>query len=198
MFEQVVYIVDDDEAVRNSIKELVESVGLKARDYANALDYLEQHDSNRAGCIVLDVRMAGLSGLALQKELNKRGSVTPIIFVTAYADIAVAVGALKNGAFDFLTKPYHEQCLLDVINSALKKNAENRVTRSERDIFKRKVDALTAREQEVLGLIADGLANKAVAERLEISVRTVEVHRRRALTKIGTRSVLKIKEHLSD
>ena len=198
MIEQTVFIVDDDSAVRDSIVELVESVGLKAKAFTNAVDFLEQFDVNSAGCIVLDIRMARLSGLALQKKLNQLDSVIPIIFITAFADIAIVTEAFKDGAFDFITKPYHEQNLLDAINSALLVDAECRMATSEKEIIKRKVDGLTAREQEVLGLVVNGMTSKDVAEHLEISPRTVEVHRQRALAKIGTHSVLKIKKHLLD
>lgn len=198
MIEQTVFIVDDDSAVRDSVVELVESVGLKAKAFTSAVGFLEQFDARRAGCIVLDIRMARLSGLALQKKLNNLGSVIPIIFITAFADIAIVTEAFRDGAFDFITKPYQEQNLLDTINNALQVDAEYRIATSEKEIFKRKVEGLTAREQEVLMLVANGMTSKGVAKHLEISLRTVEVHRQRALAKMGTRSVVKIKNHLLD
>lgn len=198
MCEQIVFIVDDDNYVRDSVKELVESVGLKAKAFANAVDFLEQYDHSNAGCIVLDIRMARLSGLALQKKLNQMDSVIPIIFITAYKDISVVRDAFKGGAFDFISKPYHEQNLLDTINSALNVDAEYRIGAIEKEIFKRKAENLTAREQEVLALLVDGMSSKAAAKHLKISPRTVEVHRQRALAKIGTRSVINIKKHLFD
>lgn len=198
MIEQIVFIVDDDAAVRDSVNELVESVGLKAKAFASAVDFLEQYDHSHAGCIVLDIRMARLSGLALQAKLNKLDSVIPIIFITAYKDITVVRDAFRGGAFDFISKPFHEQNLLDTINSALSVDAEYRLATTEKAIFKEKVDSLTAREQEVLALLVDGMATKAVADYLKISPRTVEVHRQRALMKVGTRSFVQIKKYLLD
>jgi len=198
MIEQIVFIVDDDDAIRNSVKELVESVGLKARDFSNAIDFLEQYNHSYAGCIVLDIRMAGLSGLALQAKLNQLDSVIPIIFITAYKDITVVRDAFRGGAFDLISKPFHEQNLLDTINQALSMDAKNRVAATEKEIFKKKAKGLTAREQEVLSLLVGGMTNKDVAEYLKISPRTVEVHRQRALIKIGTRSFIQIKELLLD
>jgi len=145
MIEQIVFIIDDDSAVRDSIKELVESVGLKERVFANAVDYLDCYDGSHAGCIVLDVRMGRISGLALQKKLNQMNAAIPIIFVTAYADIAVVSEAFKGGALDFITKPYHEQYLLDAINNALQVDEEYRATTLNDELFKAKSKDLTAR-----------------------------------------------------
>lgn len=196
MIEQAVFIIDDDSAVRDSIKELLESVGLKTKVFINAIDFLEQYDSSQMGCIVSDIRMAKLSGLALQKKLNQLGSVLPIIFITGYSDVSVVAEAFRNGAFDVIGKPYHDQQLLDTINAALQVDKECRTATSEKEIFKRKAERLTAREQEVLELVVDGMTSKGIAKHLNISPRTVEVHRQRALLKIGTRSVHKIKEYL--
>ena len=128
MIEQTVFIIDDDDDVSDSIKELAESVGLKAKTFASALEFLEQFDNSCAGCIVLDVRMVGLIGLALQRKLKKMDAVIPVIFITAYADIPVVMQAFKDGAFDFFTKPYNQHSLLEVINSALQKDMESRIT----------------------------------------------------------------------
>lgn len=198
MKNQTIYIVDDDETVRNSIKELVESVGLKSRVFTNAVDYLEQYDASHTGCLVLDIRMAIISGLELQKKLNQLNSIIPIIFVTKYADIDVVKEAFREGAFDFIVKPYHEQNLLDSINSALKVDIECRVTISEQKEFKSKAKELTSRERQVLSLVVDGMTNKEIANHLTISHRTVEIHRQRALRKLGSRSFPEIKNNLSN
>jgi len=196
MIEQTVYIIDDDSAVRDSVKELVESVGLKAKAFTNAIDFLEQHDGSQTGCIVSDIRMAGLSGLALQKKLNQLSSAIPIIFITGYSDVSMVAEAFKSGAFDVLGKPYHEHDLLDAINAAIQSEKESQITTSEKEVFKRNAENLTAREQEVLALVADGMTSKGIAKHLKISPRTVDVHRQRALSKLGTRSINKIKEYL--
>ncbi|MEJ2141297.1 MAG: response regulator [Gammaproteobacteria bacterium] len=197
MSEQTVFIIDDDSTVRDSIKELFESVGLKTNIFTSSLDFLEQYNSELTGCIVSDIRMAGLSGLALQKELNDMGSDIPIVFITAYSDVSVISEAFRDGAFDVIGKPYQEQQLLDTINAALQVEKESRKANSEKEDFKKKAESLTSREQEVLSLVADGLTNKVIARQLDISPRTVEVHRQRALMKIGTRSVNEIKKYLS-
>lgn len=196
MTQQTVFIIDDDGAVRDSVKELFESISLKTKAFASSLEFLEQYDSSLAGCIVSDIRMAGLSGLALQKKLNDLGSSIPIIFVTAYSDVSVISEAFKAGAFDVIGKPYHEQQLLDTINAALEVDKESRFASSEKESFKKKAESLTSREQEVLSLVAEGKTNKVIARELDISPRTVEVHRQRALMKIGTRSVNEIKKYL--
>lgn len=196
MFEQIVYIIDDDSVLRDSVKELVESVGLKAKTFTNAIGFLEQYDGSQTGCIVSDIRMAGLSGLALQKKLNQLGSSIPIIFITGYSDVTMISEAFRNGAFDVLGKPFHEHNLLDVINAALLTENESRITTSEKEVFKRKAENLTTRELEVLAMVADGMTSNGIAKQLGISPRTVEVHRQRALSKIGTRSIDKIKENL--
>lgn len=196
MIEQTVYIIDDDGAVQDSVKELVESVGLKAKAFTNAISFLEQNDGSQTGCIVSDIRMAGLSGLALQKKLNQLGSDIPIIFITGHSDVDVVAKAFRGGAFDVLGKPYQEQNLLDTINAALQLDKEGRIATSEKEVFKRKAENLTTRELEVLSMVADGMTSKGIAKQLKISPRTVEVHRQRALSKLGTRSINKIKEYL--
>lgn len=198
MNEQTVFIIDDDSAIRDSIKDLFESVGLKTQTFTSSLDFLEYYSSELTGCIVSDIRMAGLSGLALQKELNELGSDIPIIFITAYSDVSVISEAFRAGAFDVIGKPYQEQQLLDTINAALQVEKETRKATSEKEDFKKKIESLTSREQEVLNLVADGKTNKVIARELDISPRTVEVHRQRALMKIGTRSVNELKKYLAE
>lgn len=198
MNEQIVFIIDDDSTVRESIKDLFESVSLDTRTFNSSTDFLEQYSSELTGCIISDIRMAGLSGLALQKELNELGSDIPIVFITAYSDVSVISEAFRAGAFDVIGKPYQEQQLLDTVNAALQVEKETRKASSEKEDFKKKIESLTSREQEVLNMVADGKTNKVIARELDISPRTVEVHRQRALMKIGTRSVNELKKYLSE
>jgi FixJ family two-component response regulator len=187
-----VFIVDDDEAVRDSIKELVSSVGLPAELYASAVDFLAAFDGARAGCLVLDIRMARMSGLALQSKLNEMGAQIPIVFITAHADVPTAVEALRAGALSFVTKPYREQELLDSINEALARDAAARSAASEGSRYAAARDSLTGREREVMDLAVTGLPSKEIARRLGISHRTVELHRSRVLDKLGVATMAEL------
>ncbi len=189
MIEQTVLVVDDDDAVRDSIKELVESVGLKAQTFASAQSFLESYTTDQAGCLVLDVRMARMSGLTLQAKLKEMGSDLPIIFITGHGDIDMAVQVMKAGAVDLIQKPYHEQNLLDSINDALEIDVEKRGASRKQGALEKQIASLTEREREVMDLLAGGHTNKAVAEQLGISPRTVEVHRQRVLEKCEVKSV---------
>ena len=189
MIEQTVLVVDDDDAVRESIKELVESVGLKAQTFASAQSFLESYTTDQAGCLVLDVRMARMSGLTLQAKLKEMGSDLPIIFITGHGDIDMAVQVMKVGAVDLIQKPYHEQNLLDSINDALEIDVEKRGASRKQGALEKQIASLTEREREVMDLLAGGHTNKAVAEQLGISPRTVEVHRQRVLEKCEVKSV---------
>jgi FixJ family two-component response regulator len=192
MAEPTVFIVDDDEAVRDSVKELASSVGLRAETFRSALEFLEAFDAARPGCLVLDVRMARMSGLALQEKLAAMRARIPIVFISGHGDIAMAVNAVKAGAVDFVQKPYHEQQLLDAINAALAKDAALRAaTGNDRGLAER-VAALTAREREVMELALKGLPSKVIAKELGISHRTVELHRSRLLEKLGVSSVTEL------
>ena len=160
--EQTVFIIDDDEAVRDSIKELLESVGLQAECYNTALAFLNNLEPERPGCIVLDVRMAEMSGLVLQSKLNDLGFTTPVIVITGHGDVPLAVQAMKGGAIDFIQKPYPEQALLDSINAALAADARaRRLTRTSAD-FDRRLKNLTDREKEVLDLTQSGSTSKEI------------------------------------
>ena len=189
MIEQTVLVVDDDDAVRDSIKELVESVGLKAQTFASAQSFLESYTTDQAGCLVLDVRMARMSGLTLQAKLKEMGADLPIIFITGHGDIDMAVQVMKVGAVDLIQKPYHEQNLLDSINDALEIDVEKRGASRKQGALEKQIASLTEREREVMDLLAGGHTNKAVAEQLGISPRTVEVHRQRVLEKCEVKSV---------
>jgi len=187
--EQTVFIVDDDAAVCDSIQELVESVGLRAESFASGQAFLEHYQPERSGCLVLDVRMAGMSGLVLQENLNSLGASIPVIIITGHADVPMAVHALKAGAVDFVQKPYRNQLLLDSINNALAMDTIARRSREETRQHDRQLATLTGREQEVLDKLLAGSISKQIARELGISTRTVEAHRQSLLRKLGVGSV---------
>ena len=192
MSDQTVFIVDDDAAIRDSIKELVESVGLTAQTYPSAIDFCDTYHESQPGCLVLDIRMANMSGLELQKKLNGQSTNIPIIFISGHGDVPIAVEAMKAGAHNFIQKPYHEHDLLENINAALLQDAENRTVSAKQALLKEKTDALTTREKEIMDLLANGLSNKEIAKQLSISPRTVEVHRHHILSKLGLKSVTQL------
>jgi FixJ family two-component response regulator len=195
--EQTVFVVDDDAAVRDSIAELVESVGLRVQVHASASAFLEAFEPERPGCLVLDVRMADMSGLVLQGRLNASGARIPVIVLTGHGDVPMAVQAMKNGAVDFIQKPYREQALLDSINAALSIDAAARRSVAASDNFDRCLDTLTEREREVLDLLLTGITSKEIARELVISPRTAEVHRRNLLRKLGVGSAKELMSMLA-
>lgn len=185
---QTVFVVDDDAAVRDSIAELVESIGLRAEGYASAPAFLEAFRPERPGCLVLDMRMAEMSGLVLQQRLNELGAGIPVIVVTGHGDVPMAVEVMKAGAVDFLQKPYREQALLDCINSALGRDAAARRSKAQVDDFDQRLARLTEREREVLEQMLAGRSTKEIAKSLAISPRTAEAHRHNLLRKFGAAS----------
>jgi FixJ family two-component response regulator len=195
MEEQTVFIVDDDAAVRDSIQELVESVGLRAESHSSGQAFLASYQPQRPGCLVLDVRMAGMSGLVLQEKLNELGARIPVIIITGHGDVPMAVRALKAGAVDFVQKPYRDQLLLDSINNALTMDTIARGALDESRNHDRKLATLTRREQEVLDKLLAGNISKQIARDLGISTRTVEAHRQNLLRKLSVRSVKELLLH---
>jgi two-component system, LuxR family, response regulator FixJ len=187
-----VFIVDDDSAVRDSLLELVESVGLAGEIFPSAIDFLDNYVEDTPGCLVLDVRMAVMSGLVLQKRLNEMGSRIPLIFISGHGDIPMAVRALKAGAMDFIQKPYKNQQLLDSINLALERDSDRRRVITGSDKLEGSLAKLTAREREVLALILDGISSKDVARKMKISHRTVEAHRQQIYGKLQVHSVAQL------
>ena len=177
MTEPTVFIVDDDEAVLNSIAELVASVGLRAATFRSAQQFRDSFDPKQPGCLVLDVRMAHMSGPALQDELNAMGARIPIIFLSGHGDVAVAVKTIKAGAVDFVQKPYREQQLLDSINDALRRDAEYRRAASGAGGIRRTAGNADRARARCTGEVVKGLSSKAIAKVLDISYRTVELHR---------------------
>jgi len=190
--ENTVFVVDDDPAVGDSIRLLLRSVGLPSTIFLSANEFLDAYDPERAGCLVLDVRMPGMSGLDLQARLQEMESTLPIIFVTAHGDVPMAVNAVKAGAVDFIQKPFRDQELLDKIQEALETDARIRAQRMDLVEIRGRLEALTPRETEVLGLVVEGQANKNIARTLGISQRTVEIHRARVMEKMQVRSVSKL------
>ena len=184
-----VYIVEDDEAVRESLQLMLESVGYKTRAFANANAFLDQHHSDMAGCLVLDIRMPGINGMELQRKLNERNSMLPIIFVTGHGDVPMAVEAMQQGALDFVQKPYREQELLEKIERAFALDTTNRESLQERQTIASRLQNLTPREFDVLRLMVEGKANKVIAIDLDISQRTVEIHRARVMEKLEANSL---------
>jgi len=193
MHEPTVFIIDDDEAYRDSVQELVSSVGLATQAFRSALEFLESYDPTREGCLVLDVRMARMSGIALQERLNAMGSRIPIVFISGHGDIAMAVKAVKDGAVDFVQKPYREQQLLDAIDDALRRDASQResIDNLPEDLANR-IAGLSAREREVMTLALKGLPSKMIAKELGISHRTVDQHRSHLLEKLSIRSITEL------
>lgn len=190
--EQTVFIVDDDEGVRDGLAMLLATVGQRCEAFASAAEFLDGYDPSRRGCLVLDIRMPRMSGLELQEQLNERGSDLPIIFITGHGDIPMAVEAMRLGALDFIRKPFREQDLLDRINEALDVELVRRKRSIARDDLVAKIDSLTDRERAVFESVADGDMNKVIAFDLGISERTVEVHRANAMKKLGVRTLAEL------
>ncbi len=190
--QPIVFVVDDDDAVRNSLRLLLKSASLSTTAFASAQEFLAGWTADQPGCLVLDVRMPGMSGLELQEELNRRGAIIPVIFISGHADVPMAVEAIQHGAFDFLQKPFGDQDLIDRIQRALAADADNRQALSQLDELRKRYATLTPREQEVLVLVTDGRANKVMAGDLGVSQRTIEIHRARVMEKMGARSVAQL------
>ena len=184
-----VFIVDDDEPVRDSLLLLMKSLSLPAQAFSSAADFLAEFDPNRPGCLLLDIRMPGMSGLELQGVLNDRGGVLPIIFVTGHGDIPLAVEAMQHGAMDFLQKPFRDQDLIDRINKALEKDQAGRELLGNRERIRARLAQLTPRELEVLAMVTQGKSNKVVAADLDLSERTVEIHRAHVMQKMAANSL---------
>jgi FixJ family two-component response regulator len=187
-----VYIVDDDEAVRGSLRFLIRSVGLPAQVYTSAQEFLAAYDRRDPGCLLLDVRMPGMSGLDLQQELNRRGATIPVVFITGHGDVPMAVEAMQQGAFDFLQKPFRDQDLLDRVQRALARDAESRARLAARAEIRTRLATLTPREKEVMELITRGKANKVVGAELGVSQRTVEIHRAHVMEKMHASSLAEL------
>jgi RNA polymerase sigma factor (sigma-70 family) len=187
--DTTVFIVDDDEAVRDSLGLLLRSAGYRARVYPGAHEFLKAFDPRDHGCLVLDIRMPGMTGLELQKHLREIGCNIPIIFITGHGDIPMAVEAVRQGALDFIQKPFSDEELMDRIGDALKQATRQREDELERLHIMDRMSSLTAREREVMEQVVQGKANKVIAADLGVSQRTVEIHRARVMEKMQANSL---------
>ena len=190
--DSIVFVVDDNAAIRKSISRLVRSVGLEAETFETAQDFLQSKRLDASGCVVLDVRLPGVSGLDLQRELTTRGITLPIIFITGHGDIPMSVRAMKAGALEFLTKPFRDQDLLDAIQQALQRAPAMRQEGADTAKLRQRVDALTPREQEVMNLVVAGLLNKQIAGELGISEVTVKLYRGNVMKKMEANSLAEL------
>lgn len=191
--DSIVYVIDDDQAMVESLSWVIESVGLRVKTYTRAQDFLLEYDPQVSGCLLLDVRMPGMSGPELQIKLNELRaeglSVPPIIFISGHGDVPLAVRVMKAGAVDFLTKPFNDQILLESINKAIRTDKENRDKLQECAEANAKFALLSTREAQVLQGIVAGKANKVISAELKISLKTVEAHRASLMKKMGVKSV---------
>jgi RNA polymerase sigma factor (sigma-70 family) len=186
----VVFVVDDDPSVRSSLKFLLSTVGLQVESFDSADTFLQNNPPDTPGCLVLDVRLPGLSGLDFQRELAARNIRIPIVFLTGHGDIPMSVRAIKAGAVEFLTKPFRDQDLLDAIRIALNRDRDRREQEKEVTDIQRRFDSLTSREQEVISMVVTGLLNKQIADQLGTAESTVKVQRSRAMEKMKAESLI--------
>ncbi len=184
-----VFVVDDDPAMRNSLKWLIESVGMHVETFASAGDFIRNYYPGRAGCLLLDVRMPGMSGLELQQHFVDNQINIPIIIITGHGDVPMAVRAMKAGAVDFIEKPFNDELLLESIRNALSLDVERRATQAGRAEIAARLAQLTPREHEVMEMVTDGRSNKEIAQTLGVSAKTVEAHRARVMEKMEARSL---------
>ena len=186
---QRVYIIDDDDAVRDAMSMLLDADSIEHQCFASADEFLDYYDGSQRGCLVLDIRMHGLSGLELQAELKQLGSALPIIFMTGHGDVPMAVEAMRQGAIDFLRKPVSEEDLLERIKQALQEEAGNWDQLVSHRAMQQRLETLTEREYQVFEMVASGEANKVIAHNLGISERTVEVHRSQVMKKLESKTL---------
>jgi FixJ family two-component response regulator len=187
--EPMVFIVDDDDAVRRFLSGLIQSINLRVSAHASAQDFLDAYEPGCPGCLLLDVRMPGMSGLELQRELAERSINLPVIILTGHGDVPVAVQAMKAGAVDFIEKPFNNELLLDRIQMAVVQSVRAESVRAERNEMLKRLELLTLRERQVFDLVVAGEVNKVIAHRLTISEKTVEIHRANVMRKMDARSL---------
>ena len=190
--EPVVFVVDDDQAIRSSLKWLIESVGLRVETYDTADKFMRSYYPGRAGCLLLDVRMPGMSGLELQEYFAKHDIIIPIIIITGHGDVPMAVRAMKSGAIDFIEKPFNDELLLESIRNALALDLKQRETQAQRAEIAARLAHLTPREHEVMEMVTDGRSNKEIATGLGVSAKTVEAHRARVMEKMEAGSLAEL------
>ncbi|MCB1887818.1 MAG: response regulator transcription factor [Rhodocyclaceae bacterium] len=194
--DQIVYIVDDDEALRDSLAWLLDSAGYATESFDSAEAFLETYSESMAGCLLLDVRMPGMSGLELYERLRELHATLPVVFITGHGDVPMAVAALKRGAADFIEKPFNDEAMLRLVEQCLTNEREHRSRRRQDAEVARRLDQLTQREREVLELIIVGKLNKQIADTLGISIKTVEVHRARVMEKMGVASLAELVQNV--
>lgn len=190
--DPIVWIVDDDEAMRSSLKWLIESVGMRVESFSSAGAFLDRHYPGRFGCLLLDVRMPGMSGLELLDHLRKEQMLPPAIIITGHGDVPMAVRAMKAGAVDFIEKPFNDEVLLDSIRRAVMAEEERRVSSSELARIVDRIDHLTPRENEVMMMVTNGKSNKEIASNLGVSAKTIEAHRARVMEKMQAGSLAEL------
>jgi RNA polymerase sigma factor (sigma-70 family) len=190
--QETVFVVDDDQAMRSSLQWLIESMGMHVETYASAQAFLDAYYPGRAGCLLLDVRMPGMSGLELQAYLARREHRIPVIMITGHGDVAMAVKAMKNGAVDFIEKPFDDEALIISIRNALQHDEKQRALRAQRADIAARMAELTPREHEVMSMVTDGKSNKEIAAALGVSAKTVEVHRARVMDKMRADSLAEL------
>ena len=195
--EQKVHVIDDDEALRDSLVWMLESHGYQVAAHDSAEAFLAVCNPDMAGCIVLDVRMPGMSGLELFEELGRRHCSLPVVFITGHGDVPMAVAALKKGAFHFIEKPFNDHDLVEVVENAIAADAERSRAAADRETVEARLATLTAREREVMDLILEGKYNKVIADELSVSMRTVEAHRSRIFDKMAVRSAVELAQMLT-
>lgn len=195
--EQIVYVIDDDEAVRDSLQLLLTSSGFKTRLYADPLHFLAERPQNRAGCLILDIELPAISGLHLQEELIAVGSTLPIIFITGHGDVPTAVQAMKAGAFEFIEKPFSHAHLLEQIRRAFALDVQKRQQMAREQMLRERLATLTPREREVLEHMVEGKASKVIAAELGLSQRTIEIYRANIMQKMQSKSVAQLVRMLS-
>jgi FixJ family two-component response regulator len=187
--QPVVVVIDDDALVREAVSDLLRTVGLQSKLFASVPDFMKWKQPDAPCCIVLDVRLPGLSGLDFQSELNKKSAQIPIVFMTAHGDVPMSVRAMKGGAVDFLSKPFRDQDLIDAVQSGLERDRKRRTGAHAAEHVKSAFDGLTAREKEIMNFVAAGLMNKQIAGKMGVTVVTVKFHRANVMRKMGAKSV---------
>jgi RNA polymerase sigma factor (sigma-70 family) len=192
MNQATVFIVDDEEAVRDSLQWLLESSGLKVALFDSAEAFLQGYDPAQPGCLVVDVRMPGMSGLELQEKLTEQHYSIPVIFITGHGDVPMAVQAVKHGAADFLEKPFNDKELLQIVQRCLEQDQQQRAKQQQVDSTQSRLASLTPREREVMQLVVAGKLNKQIADQLNISIKTVEAHRAKVMEKAGAHSLAEL------
>jgi RNA polymerase sigma factor (sigma-70 family) len=189
---QWVYVVDDDQAMRESLQWLIESVAMRVRTFASANEFLQAYREDWSGCLLLDVRMPGMSGLELQACLAQGDIRLPVIVITGHGDVSMAVRAMKAGAVDFIEKPFNDDALLDSLRNALKNDERARKLRVQRAEIQARMQELTPREREVMAMVTEGRSNREIAAGLSVSAKTVEVHRARVMDKMQADSLAEL------